>query len=41
MGYFCNNPKHPEEAFPRMPRIKTVLTIFLKPLEGVLALEKA
>jgi hypothetical protein len=43
MGYFCNNPKHPEEAFalPRMPRIKTVLTIFLKHLEGALALEKA
>jgi hypothetical protein len=43
MGYFCNNPKHPEEAFalPRMPRIKTVLAIFLKHLEGALALEKA
>ena len=43
MGYFCNNPKHSEEAFalPRMPRIKTVLTIFLKPPEGALALEKA
>ena len=43
MGYFCNNPKHPEEAFalPRMPRIKTVLIIFLKHLEGALALEKA
>ena len=43
MGYFCNNPKHPEEALalPRTPNIKTVLTIFLKHLEGALALEKA
>lgn len=25
----------------RMPRVKTLLTVFLKHLEGVLALEKA
>ena len=43
MGYFCNNSKHPGEAFAllRMPRIRTVLTICLKHLEGALAFEKA